>query len=506
MLGLALSASDRSFLKAVSIVAAVVYFAAAFFSVGYHHPDEHFQILEYVALKLGSADPDNMAWEYHRGMRSWLQPGVLYVLTRGLQRMGFNQPPQWAFVYRLVSGCFSWLAAYSVAGTSRFWFRREPFWRATVLALFFFWCLPYLAVRTSSEAWSTAFLLFGLSACIGAGDPAKRVRGFLMAGLFWGLAFEFRFQTAVAVAGAVAYYLGVQRNARVLFVFPGVVVAICFGVIVDRWGYGYWELSAWQYFYQNLMVGKIAEFGVSPWWAYAKILWVKAGPPLSLILVLGGAWAWVRFPFHLLTWMTLPFFLVHSAIGHKEARFLIPILIPVLLQIGLLADVRMKPLRRSGRIVCGMLLGLNGLLLVGSLVKPADVKSDFYSHVAQKLGQRVVIYYEGTHPYGPVSRHKFFWFEGLSFVRLEAAEQFIGKVGDKETAYLFWREDTLPDLFSRAGVECELEHATVPRWLYRFDFNRWLERTPRYNLFVCRKASLGAGLGGGSGKVRQKKL
>ncbi|MEZ4751663.1 MAG: glycosyltransferase family 39 protein [Bdellovibrionota bacterium] len=505
VLGQVLSVSDRQYLKKTATVAAVVYFLAAVFSVGYHHPDEHFQILEYVALKLGSADVPNMAWEYHHGMRSWLQPSLLYAVTRVLQGMGLNEPPQWAFVYRLLSGVLSLAAIACFAQKSRPWFQRSEVWRATVLAVFFFWCVPYLAVRTSSETWSSAFLLFGISACLRS-PTENQIRGFLWAGLFWGFAFQFRFQAAVAVAGAVAYFLILQRNPRVFLIFPGVILTLLIGIVVDRWGYGYWGVSAWEYFYQNLWVGKVAEFGTSPWWAYPKLLAVKAGPPLSWVLMLGTFWAWFRFPFHLLTWMSVPFFLVHSAIGHKEARFLIPILVPALMQVGLLVDSLERSVGRAGKLGLQVLFALNGLLLLASLLKPADVKSDFYSHVARKVGEEVTLYYKDSHPYGPVSRHKFFWFEGLHFVHFDRPEEFLEAVDKEKSAYLFWREDVLPEAFQAPGVQCELEHATVPPWLYPFDFNGWLRRTPRYNLFLCRKAPLGAASGGVYNQTRQKKL
>ncbi|MCB0416394.1 MAG: glycosyltransferase family 39 protein [Bdellovibrionales bacterium] len=506
MLGQVLSASDRLFLRNFGLAAAFVYLAAAIFSVGYHHPDEHFQILEYVALKIGSADAGNMAWEYHYSMRSWLQPSLLYGLTRWLQWLGFEKPFQWAFAYRLVSGALSFTAIWIFVATCRQWFRSSWSWRFAVLLAFFFWCVPYLAVRTSSEAWSSAFLLLGISACIGFGKE-KEVWGFLWAGLLWGLAFEFRFQSAVAVTGAVAYFLVIQKNPRVLYLLPGIVFALFLGLIVDRWGYGRWEVTAWNYFYQNLWVGKVSGFGVSPWWSYPKILAIKVGPPLSLLLIAGSVWAWLRLPRNVLTWMTVPFFVVHSAIGHKEARFLIPILIPVLMEIGLLADQKLTaPLGRLVRLTGGILFALNGILLVASLVKPADVKSDFYSHVSRKLGRPVVIFYKGTHPYGPVSRHKFFWFDGLSFVSIDGPSEFLRAVERDGHAYLFWRADILGPEYRPEGVECELEHATVPSWLYRFDFNGWLRRTPRYNLFLCRKAPLGAASGGLSNQARQKKL
>jgi hypothetical protein len=60
---------------------------------------------------------------------------------------------------------------------------------------------------------------------------------------------------------------------------------------------------------------------------------------------------WIRFPRHLLTWVTLPHFLVHSLIAHKEIRFLFPIFPAATLCVLLLWSAPSPPRPWEGRVL-----------------------------------------------------------------------------------------------------------------------------------------------------------
>ena len=48
---------------------------ASYTSYGFHHPDEHFQILEWSNYFVGLVpDPSRLAWEYAAHIRPWFQP------------------------------------------------------------------------------------------------------------------------------------------------------------------------------------------------------------------------------------------------------------------------------------------------------------------------------------------------------------------------------------------------------------------------------------------------
>lgn len=106
----------------------------------------------------------------------------------------------------------------------------------------------------------------------------------------------------------------------------GILLMVLIGVLVDRWFYGEWTLSAWNYFDQNILLDKVSTFGVKPWWWYITEILEKGIPPFSLLYV--GSFFLLIFykPKSPLTWSILPFIIVHSLIGHKEIRFVFPII------------------------------------------------------------------------------------------------------------------------------------------------------------------------------------
>ena len=52
----------------------LVYFIAAWFSVGHYHDDEYYQILDFAAYKLGFQMQNSLMWEHESAVRSGLQP------------------------------------------------------------------------------------------------------------------------------------------------------------------------------------------------------------------------------------------------------------------------------------------------------------------------------------------------------------------------------------------------------------------------------------------------
>ena len=113
--------------------------------------------------------------------------------------LGVNDMFTIAFILRLLTGLFSVaaLAAFArallptIAGDEarRFFIRYLP--------LFGF--LPYLFVRTASETFSAAFFALAMAAVLNSQSPRRMA----LAGLLCGLAFESRYQTALAGAGPV---------------------------------------------------------------------------------------------------------------------------------------------------------------------------------------------------------------------------------------------------------------------------------------------------------------
>ena len=74
--------ADPSWRRCVATWAGVSLFliaVAAYFSYGYYHLDEYYQIIEFTSFKLGKTPAAELAWEYHRLSRPWMQPAIYFV-------------------------------------------------------------------------------------------------------------------------------------------------------------------------------------------------------------------------------------------------------------------------------------------------------------------------------------------------------------------------------------------------------------------------------------------
>ena len=312
---------DRT-LRSSLVLLGLVTFVTAWFSTLFYFPDEHYQVLEFMGLKLGITAPAELPWEYGAHIRPWTQSFIYYALARGAMALGLNDLFAVTFVLQLLTGLFSLaglsLFARSVMETME---RDEKQAFASYLLLLGF--LPYLFVRTSSETFAAAFFTAGLAV-------AMRGRALFWAGVLCGLAFDSRYQAGIMIAGLAAWlFLIARAHALLLAQFSvGVLAAVALGALADRWGYGFWNPTPWLYFKANLVDGVAAQkFGTDPVFAYLYLLPVQFFFAITLVVMAGMVAMWLRNPRHVLTWISLPFVLVHMALGHKEARFLFPLAI-----------------------------------------------------------------------------------------------------------------------------------------------------------------------------------
>jgi len=358
---------------------------AAVRSEGFHHPDEHFQVLEFAGAKLGRTPWSALPWEHRYQMRPWLQPGLYTLGARGLTALGVDDPFAWAFAFRLFSGLLAWLGLVGLALCSGRWFSEPAARRIAIRALVLTYFVPYLAVRTSAESLSTSCVVLALSVIVLRGDAARP--GLAVAtGALLGLACALRYPTGVVVASIFAWLVLVGRAParRLGWILLGMGSVLALALAVDRWGYGEWTLAAWNYAFRNLGEDRAAsEFGSLPWYGYLLVLARGPFAPLNLLLAVVVVVAWVRHPRHLLTWATAPLALVHCALAHKELRFLFPIatLSPLLLVLALGA---LAP-RRWTRVLAGALVALDLVSLAALSLLPAAPEVAFQRFVARRF-------------------------------------------------------------------------------------------------------------------------
>lgn len=325
-------------------------------------------------------------------MRPWLHPLLFYPLEWLSLHLLDWSPFVRTTVHR---ACVAALALYVIARRTR----QEPKRLPLYACLFFF---PFLDVRISSEAiggW-----LFALAYAIDDEQGAEtQPRWRVACGVLLGLAVVIRFQALVLVFGLLLFHLSQRQLQRCVWLGLGMLVALALGTLCDVWGYGDFTIVAWNYFNQNILLGKAVRFGsgASPWYWYLRAILDKTYYVPGAIMLVALGWQWLGRPRSKLTFISLPFVLLHCAVAHKELRYLFPLapFVPDLL-LALWQDVRA---RWASRCFARVFIAFNLLLLPLAALSDADADVGLYAALYSNPSARnITIYYENnTNPLSP---------------------------------------------------------------------------------------------------------
>lgn len=302
------------------LAAFVVYTIAAINSIGFHHTDEHFQILEFAGLRLGFNQAHHLAWEYHNQIRATIQPFLAELLLRLIGVFTDNEMNQ-MLVIRWLTACFSLFSiSYFVYNTK--YLVKERVHALYYVSSYFLYFIPYIAVRFSSEMMSINFMLIALGILIN--QERKTLIDLFKVGALFGLTYLFRFQMVFMIVGIGAWLLLVKKSTlkQILILILGFTVILLLGTFLDYVFYGEWVFTTWNYFEANI-INKVADsFGVSPWYYYF-VKTTHFGPlsVLNVLLVLTLVVYVFKKPQSIILYAMTLFLIAHSYVGHKELRF-----------------------------------------------------------------------------------------------------------------------------------------------------------------------------------------
>jgi GPI mannosyltransferase 3 len=322
--------TTNPYYRKISRLSFIVFVVAAWFSTGYHHPDEHFQILEFCNYKLGNIPPDILPWEFNEQIRPALPVFIAYGVIRFLNAVGIEDPFLWAFVLRLLVAVVAWWIIRKLALILLDNFKTQAGQKFFFASIFLLWFVPYMSVRFSSENLGAIIFLYAVYLLLLFRDLPKgrQLLALFTIGFLLGTAFYFRFQVAFMIFGLGLWMVFIHKMKfnQLLFVFAGALMATGICIVIDYWFYGSWILSPFNYFRMNILNDVASGFGISPWWSYFHFYYVKAFPPVSIVLFLFFVYGILKNPKNLFLWCLAPFLLVHFMIGHKEMRFLFPLI------------------------------------------------------------------------------------------------------------------------------------------------------------------------------------
>lgn len=280
-----------------------------------HHFDENFQLYEQAhRLAFGYG---LVPWEFRDGTRSIVPPLLLSFVFRAAEPV-FGGPQGYILAARIVLAMLS-LAA--VAAVYRMAERNGPVHGLLAGLVTASWFqIVYFAGRPLTEAVATTVLLVALPLATAPPTLYTR-RRLLMIGCCLGLCLMLRLQLAPGLVVAALWIGRTHWRERWLpMLLGGLAPIVVFG-LADWVTWGTPFISYVRAVFINVVLGKASEFGVSPTTWYVSDLFSKGPVAFAVLLTLIAVRArasmmWVA--------VAVAIIAVHSAIPHKEFRFIIP--------------------------------------------------------------------------------------------------------------------------------------------------------------------------------------
>lgn len=351
----------------------IVQLITAYTALGFFHPDQHFQIIEFSSKQLGLPNATNYIWELNSQIRSTLQVYLFSGFVLLCKSIGITNAFTQLTILRLVFGSLLWLFCNKAAIHFLRENKQQLFLALLVLNLS--WFLPYSRTLFNSEMLG-ALLFFLAIYCFDKWNSTSntyiKILPLVVVGLVFGLSFYARFQMAFGLAGFGLFLLLNKHFKAILPIALGFVVGCVLNTGLDFLFYHKWVCTPWLYYKANIIKGVAKSFGEAGIDYYLWVLLVITTiAPLSIILL----WRYIRnslsFFKHPLVLALLIFIIGHSLVGHKEERFMFPIVNILPIVIGL----NLKPLQRinshskawlkySFKGIVWFSVGLNFLLLL----------------------------------------------------------------------------------------------------------------------------------------------
>jgi len=451
---------------------------AVIFSVGFYRHDEQREVLQVVGNALGFYDRSYLSMQFHAMIRPWLQP-LIYIWPSKVWLLVFKPNPfHLAVLYRFLS---------SIIGVASLWTLykcfEDEFKTLAVRDWYFFfasliWFIPFLHARTSNENLCSSFFIFGLY-CLIKDARETRLSNGVLAGLMFAVSFVLRFQMAVMIAPTVLWFMLFRKysfkKAFVLtasfFVFAGL------NTLVDSYYYGTLTFTPYNYVYMNVVQKYAAEFGVTPWYDYFIQAFKDGIPPLSIFFIFVFFVLWIRFPLSLLTWMTLPFFVIHCLIGHKELRFIFPmaLFLPAMLPF-LIQELKIN-VKNSWKI---FFLVFNMPLLVWTCLTPASNMMSYYEHLYYKAEPVTKVYVSGFFE----DYTKFYLKNDIHYVVYKPEEVVALAKSDSHVYFLARTLDERNEVLKSS--QCRIDFSLFPKWVYEMEMIRKRRTFRAYFLVECR--------------------
>lgn len=462
----------------------LVYLITAYFSIGYNHPDEHFQILEFCNYKLGLSPASELPWEFNDRIRPALQPTLAYLFIKFFKLLNIENPFTHALLLRILTALLSW---FVICKISLFLLKEFTTEKGKIIFLclnFFLWFVPFLSVRFGSENYS-AITFFAAIYLILLNRERASINNFqlLSAGFLLGLSFWFRFQIAFALLGLFIWLVYIQKLKWSTFflLFSSGIVASLICLLIDFWFYGEFLFTPYNYFYSNIIEHKAAGFGTSPWWSYFTWFIIQCIPPLSIFLLYFFFIGIYKNPKHIFIFCLVPFLFCHMIVDHKELRFLFPMILcfNYLSAVGIDYYFSKEKLLKYRSVIYILILIVNIPLLLFRMFMPAQEAISYYKYMNDyKAKDKTIVISKSSTPFKLNTNYaNFYKSNSIEYVVL-ANDEGISKyleTQSPENVLLFEKE--FSNHFEHTSYNIVNTYCIYPDWILRNNTNDWQSRT-----------------------------
>lgn len=469
--------------------ALVVFLLTAWFSIGHHHSDEYFQILEFAQYKLGHISASELPWDFHNQIRPSIQPWIAFLLIRSIHFFQINNPFFIAAILRILSALLAWLVISKMNNILCKQYFPDKRWGA----LFYFvsyllWFIPYLSVRFSSENFAQLFLLLGLCSLL---KETNNKRDLFLMGIFFGLSVLFRYQMGIAIIGIFFWILLKAKIPYSKLILPvlSFCLVIVIGIYLDFLFYNEFTITAFNYLKLNLIDGKASDYGTSPWWYFIVTFLGVAIPPISIILFVAFLSGTYKLKNSVFTWSIIPFLLIHFFIGHKEIRFIFPMsyLFVFISIYGLAQFFKEREVQRWHRRLFRAIAGLNVVLILFMMIRPAHEMVANYKYLYHNidLGKQTILTI-GKDNYKLLAglQSTFYAPEYYFSDQLESEELLVPYLYENQIDTCFFVYGKFDFMGKVEGYKAEKVYSVYPEWLKKINGIDWQKSLKTHSIYL----------------------
>jgi phosphatidylinositol glycan class B len=456
--------------KLIKFLPFIIVFVTAWFSEGYLHPDEHYQILEYLKLKTDTWTIASIFnWDFKENIRPWTQIFVYYILNLLIP---FKSPFLIAWSIRLLNGLigiYSFKKILSLTNTTEETDKK-------LLYLSIIWFVPLILVRTNSESLSTSLFFIGSYFFL----KNNGTKNSIFSAILFGLSFLCRFQMGVVVFAVNIVKLYKTKDIRKFLLHSFFIcLTIILGAIIDFWGYEIWSFSPYNYLYQNIIIGRSSEFGTEPFWYYITASLGKGIFPISIIIFLGACYYIKGKVLNHWSIAFLSFLIIHSLIPHKELRFLnFNFLLAAYMTVEIISFKKILALSNTSKRILKFIIVINFLILAKVMFTPVKSNIDFYEYV---YNSKIKAFNTPTTDDGDYFKFTMPFYQHSTI----ESRPFELKNNNKVSGLILTTKLNEKRILETRS-DCHINYSSYPSWIERFNYFNWLKRSAYYVIWSCR--------------------